>query len=222
MIIAELKPINDIREMVSGFKKILVLGCGGCTSVCHAGGEREARTLAGILGTVLEGAEIDCVTIPRQCEWEFIDEVADRIAMAGIVVSTACGVGVQAVNERCPGTVTVPALNTSFLGMPVRTGVFEERCLACGNCLLHLTGGICPVTRCAKNLLNGPCGGSQDGKCEIGGGRDCAWQLIYDRLACMGHMELLKTVQPPRDWTTARDGGPRRLSREDLMTDDKE
>jgi hypothetical protein len=154
--------------------------------------------------------------VQRQCEWEYIDPLADSIREADIVLSIGCGIGVQAIAERFPEKVVVPGLNTTFLGLPREQGIWEERCAACGSCILGLTGGICPIARCAKQLLNGPCGGSQDGVCEIGHETPCAWQLIYDRLKAQDRLHLILEIQPPKDWSTSRDGGPRRITREDL------
>jgi hypothetical protein len=102
------------------------------------------------------------------------------------------------------------------MGLPVEQGIWEERCQACGNCILHLTGGICPITRCSKQLLNGPCGGSQNGQCEIDPDTPCAWQLIWERMTALGLQDQLMPIQPPKDWRTSRDGGPRRIIRADL------
>jgi len=112
--------------------------------------------------------------------------------------------------------IVLPGLNTAFMGLPTEQGVWEERCAACGSCILGLTGGICPIARCAKQLLNGPCGGSQNGLCEIGHDTPCAWQLIYDRLKAQNRLHLLMEIQPAKNWSTSRDGGPRRIAREDL------
>ncbi|MCL6559596.1 MAG: methylenetetrahydrofolate reductase C-terminal domain-containing protein, partial [Firmicutes bacterium] len=111
----------------------------------------------------------------------------------------------------------VPAMNTKFVGGSKEHGIWEERCGLCGDCVLHLTGGICPIIRCSKSILNGPCGGSQYGKCEISKEVDCAWQLIYDRMVALGQLDSLKEIQPPKDWTKSRDGGPRKMTREDVM-----
>jgi hypothetical protein len=113
-------------------------------------------------------------------------------------------------------------LNTSFLGLPKEQGVWAERCAACGDCILHLTGGICPIARCSKSLLNGPCGGSEDGHCEIDPEVDCAWQLIYDRLTSMNKTHVLLNIQPPKNWKTSRDGGPRKIVRPDLRLAEEE
>ena len=126
------------------------------------------------------------------------------------------GIGVQALSERYPDAQIVPGLNTTFLGMPTEHGVFEERCQACGDCVLGLTGGVCPIARCSKQLLNGPCGGSQNRVCEIDPETQCAWQLIYERMEARGQLDRLLEIQPPKDWSTSRDGGPRKIVREDL------
>jgi ferredoxin len=220
MIIAEQKPLEEIKGLIAEGKKVLVVGCGTCVTVCLAGGEKEA----GILATSLRMAskidghakEVNNVTVQRQCEWEYIDPIAEQIAEADVVLSLGCGIGVQALVERFPDAWVVPGLNTSFLGLPVEQGIWEERCAACGTCILGLTGGICPIARCAKQLLNGPCGGSQDGVCEINKDTPCAWQLIYDRLKVNDRLHLLQEIQPPKDWSTSRDGGPRTITREDL------
>lgn len=222
MIVAELKSLEQIKEMLAGYRRILVLGCGGCVTVSQTGGQKEAEFLVRLLRHEIQAERVDCQVVPRQCEWEFLDVLETDISNYDVILSTACGIGVQAVNERYPGKQTLPALNTTFLGMPVKHGLFEERCQACGDCILHLTGGICPVARCSKNLLNGPCGGSQGGKCEISKDTVCAWQLIYDRLSALGQLDRLDVIMAPKDWSNARDGGPRRMAREDLFLDDEE
>ena len=220
MIVAEQKPLEEIKDLISDAQKVLVVGCGTCVTVCFAGGEKEADILATSLrmSSQLDGhpKDVSHVTVQRQCEWEYIDTIADRIKEADVVLSLGCGVGVQALAERYPDVWVVPGLNTTFLGLPVEPGVWAERCAACGSCILGLTGGICPIARCAKQLLNGPCGGSQNGRCEISPDVPCAWQLIYDRLKAQGRLHLLMEIQPPKDWSTSRDGGPRKIVREDL------
>ncbi len=221
MIIAEQKPLEEIVNTVAGFEKVLLLGCGTCVTVCFAGGQREVGLLASELrikdGIAGVARTISETTIQRQCEWEFVDPVAEAIQAADVVLSLGCGVGVQAVAERFPKTRIIPALNTSFLGMPVAPGEWEARCGACGQCVLAQTGGICPVVRCSKGLLNGPCGGSVNGKCEVGEGKTpCGWQLIYDRLEGLGLLDTLEEIQPPKDWRTHLGQGSRRIVREEL------
>jgi ferredoxin len=220
MIIGEQKPLDEIKQMIADYQKVLILGCGTCVTVCFAGGEKEVGILASALrmATKLDGQnkEILEATVQRQCEYEYNEEVTDLVREADAVLSLACGIGVQTMNEQFPDKITLPGLNTSFLGQPTEQGVWDERCQACGNCILDKTAGICPIARCSKSLLNGPCGGSKDGKCEIDPEVDCAWQLIHDRLQALGRLDLLTEIQPARDWSTSRDGGPRKIVREDL------
>ncbi|HEY45083.1 MAG TPA: hypothetical protein G4O11_13980 [Anaerolineae bacterium] len=226
MIVAEQKPLEEIKGLINEANKVLVVGCGTCVTVCFAGGDKEAGILATSLrmNTKLEGAPKDVthLTVQRQCEWEYIDPLRDQIGEVDAVVSLGCGIGVQALAERYPEAIIVPGLNTSFLGLPIEQGVWEERCAACGECILGLTGGICPIARCAKQLLNGPCGGSQNGLCEINPETPCAWQLIYEKLAAQNRLHLLMEIQPARNWSTGRDGGPRKITREDLRLVKKE
>lgn len=221
MIVAQQKPLAEIKAMVDRAERILVVGCGTCVTVCFAGGEKEAAMLSSALrmSTRLDGKEeqIDEVTVQRQCEWEYIDPLQARLANYDLVLSIGCGVGVQTLAERFPKVRVVPGLNTAFMGLPTKHGEWQERCQACGNCVLDKTGGICPIARCSKQLLNGPCGGSQGGHCEINDDVACAWQLIWDRMGEQGLQEQLNEVQPPKDWSTSRDGGPRRIVREDLQ-----
>jgi len=227
MIVGEQKPLAEIMELLgigneaADGKKVLVAGCGTCVTVCFAGGEKEVGVLASTLRmkSELEGhpIEVDEVTVQRQCEWEYIDPLKEQLKEYDVVLSLACGIGVQAMNERFPETLTLPGLNTTGLSLPEEQGVWEERCQACGDCILGITFGICPIARCSKQLLNGPCGGSQDGVCEVDSDIPCAWQLIWDRAIAFGQEERLIEFQPPKDWSQSRDGGPRKIVREDLQ-----
>jgi ferredoxin len=220
MIKAKQKPIAEIKTLIAPYKKILILGCGTCVTISFAGGEKEVGMLASSLriASAMEGQDKTFAeaTVQRQCEWEFIDAVADQINKADAVISLACGIGVQALAERYPDKVILPGVNTTFLGMAIEHGVLVERCRACGDCVLGLTAGVCPIARCAKNLLNGPCGGSHDGKCEVNPETDCAWQLIYDRLGRLGQLQQMDVLMPSKDWSKDYDGGPRKIVREDL------
>ena len=219
MIVGEQKPIAEIKEIVASSKKLLIFGCGTCVKTCFAGGEDEVATLASALRLAFkkEGREIEIeeFTIERQCEDEFIQEGAPAIARNDLVLSLACGAGVQAVARRFAKTPVLPGVNTTFIGVLESQGVFTEECAGCGDCKLAMFGSICPVTRCAKKLLNGPCGGSQNGKCEVNPETNCAWQLIIDRLKSLGQMDNLMTYIPPKDWRLSNSGGPRKLVRED-------
>ena len=221
MIIAEQKSINEIAGFIEDCNKVLLVGCGGCVTVCLSGGEKETEILASALRIKrrLEGKPLETVTVTatRQCDPEYVDALENLVKDADCVISLACGVGPQYLAERYKDKYIVPAMNTTFVGGSKQHGVWEERCGLCGQCILHLTGGVCPIIRCSKSILNGPCGGSQFGKCEISKEVDCAWQLIYDRLSTLGQLDTLKEVMPPKDWSKSRDGGPRKMTREDVM-----
>jgi ferredoxin len=220
MIIGERKSLEEIRKMIGGYKKVLVAGCGTCVTVCFAGGEKEVATLSSALRMAAkkdgDGLEISEATIERQCDMEFIEELREKVGQVEAVLSMGCGAGVQTIAETFSEIPVYPALNTRFIGRTEEQGVWTERCAACGDCILHLTGGICPIARCSKSLLNGPCGGSKDGKCEINPDVACAWQLIYDRLKALGQLDKLEEIIPIKDWSLSRDGGPRKLIREDV------
>ena len=220
MIVGNRKPFEEILEMVKPFKKILLLGCRECITVCAAGGEREVGVLASELkmARAKDGQEIEIkeFTLERQCDYEFIDQIKPFIDDYEAAVSMACGAGIQYTAEHYPSKIVLPAINTTFLGVTLEQGVWSERCQGCGECVLHLTGGVCPVARCAKSLFNGPCGGSASGKCEVNKDTDCAWQLIVDRLKTLGQLDRYEDFIPAKDWKPSRDGGPRTRVREDL------
>ena len=220
MIVADRKRINEIRDMVKGHDRVLLVGCGTCVTVCLAGGEREV----GILGSALRMAlkligrgqvVVDECVIERQCEDAFIDVLAGRAVEYDAICSLGCGAGVQALAERFPDRAVYPGLNTQFIGILEDQGVWAEKCAACGACRLGEFAAVCPITRCAKRLFNGPCGGSRGGKCEITADRDCAWQLIYDRAKGLGILDKFEAVASLQDWSTSTDGGPRKVVRED-------
>jgi len=221
MVVGERKPFDEITRMLQGFKKVMVLGCGGCVTVCLTGGHDEVRVLSSQLrmsrdkdGTPLEIIEH---TVERQCDPEYIEQVSELVPQVDAVLSMACGAGVQYMAERYQGTPVYPALNTTFVGGSTKEGYYVEKCQTCGECKLYYTGGICPIARCSKSLLNGPCGGSTKGKCEINKEVDCGWQLIIDRLTSLNQMDRYETIMESNDWRPSRDGGPRKMVREDFQ-----
>jgi ferredoxin len=224
MITGDRKPLEEIVAMLEGYEHVFVVGCATCVTVCMAGGQREAEetVLALRLGDAERGVtrEVWHGNIERQCDEEFLREFADQVARADVVVSLACGCGIQHMATVFPDKVVFPGLNTTFMGVTEELGVWSERCLGCGDCVLEKTGGVCPITRCSKSLLNGPCGGSADGICEVDKTIPCGWQLIHDRLSAIGQMERLDEVLPPKDWSTAHSGGPRTRIREDVQGSD--
>ena len=221
MIVADRKPIEEIIEEVKNHEKILILGCNECVTVCEAGGKKEVGVLASALRMYFlnQGREvkIDEKTLERQCDHEYLEEIRDVMDQYVSVVSLACGVGVQFMAEKYHDCTIYPGVDTCFLGATEKRGLWTERCQACGQCILARTGGICPVSRCAKRILNGPCGGSTNGKCEINKELDCAWQLIIDRLKALGKIDEYEKLSPLKDWSTERAGGPRKVVMEDVQ-----
>ncbi len=220
MIMAERKPMAELEAMLEPFAKIALVGCKGCVTVCNAGGEKEV----GILSSQLKLSrrqqekplEIVEVTLERQCDPEFIEMLDVHLDGCQAVMSMACGVGVQLCAEKLTAMPVFPSLNTTFMGLTEQPGEYAERCQGCGACKLHLTGGICPVTRCSKSLMNGPCGGSMKGVCEVRPDIPCGWQVIIDRLEELGQLDNYEKIMDVNNWSTSRDGGPRRIVREDL------
>ncbi|HIJ78568.1 MAG: methylenetetrahydrofolate reductase C-terminal domain-containing protein [Desulfobulbaceae bacterium] len=220
MIIAERKPVNEIMEMVKDAKRILVLGCRGCVSICSAGGEREVEILASLirLGKQKAGQEVQVTsaTLVRQCDREYIDSIDQWDGQYDAIVSMACGVGVNFIANLRPMDKVYPGVNTTSFGGSAEQGVWSEQCAGCGNCILHQTGGLCPVARCAKSLMNGPCGGSVNGRCEIHQNVPCIWQSIHEKLVRFDSKDQLAAIAPIRDWSSAGHGGPRKTVRDDL------
>jgi ferredoxin len=220
MIVGDRKSLEEILEMLKPYKKVLLLGCRECITVCAAGGEREVGVLASELklSRAKDGQEIEVkeFTLERQCDYEYVDQIKSFAGDYEVIMSMACGAGIQYVAEKYPKMIVLPAINTTFLGVTLEQGVWSERCQGCGECILHLTGGVCPVARCAKSLFNGPCGGSSNGKCEVNKETDCAWHMIINKLKDLGQLDKYEEIIPPKNWTTSRDGGPRTRVREDL------
>lgn len=220
MITAERKPLEELIDYVKPYKRILLVGCNECVTVCAAGGRKEVGLLASGLHMALlksgTNIEIREHTLERQCDPEYVEELVPMIDGVEAVMSMACGCGVQELARRYKDKPVFPALNTKFMGASERQGVWSERCQGCGECLLGRTGGICPIARCAKQLMNGPCGGSAGGHCEIGEDTDCAWALIWDRLKALGQVERYVEITPAKDWRPGGGSGPRKIIREDL------
>ncbi len=214
MIVGERKEVDEIKDMLpEDMNNLLIVGCGTCVTVSLAGGEREANSLRDLLSLYYRqnGQEVDIKAdaIKRQCDDEFIDTIEEEIEDNDVILSLACGIGVQHLAIRFPGTLILPGLDTTFYGRTSATGEWEEMCHGCGQCILDHFAGVCPIARCSKSLLNGPCGGSEDGNCEVDDEIDCGWELIYDRAKELGVLNRLLEFEPPKDWSTYRDGGVR-------------
>lgn len=226
MIVGERKPFDEIMEMLAPYKKVLVLACGSCVTVCITGGEKQAEELASQIRLACKQTgddkqvDFDCIT--RQCDREFIENLTKEPKDYDAVLSIACGVGVGFMSELYPDVPVLPGLNTTFYGASTAPGVWEEYCHGCGDCVLAWTGGICPIARCSKSLINGTCGGTNNGKCEVSKDMDCAWFLIYERLKELGRLDDYRKLRPARDWSKDRGAGVRRLTHKELMKIEEE
>ena len=204
MIVAKRKPFEEIKDMLKEYKKVLNVGCGTCVAVCLAGGEKEV----GVLNAELEMSrkldknpiELGAITVERQCDREYLEALDELVEDYDVILSMACGAGIQFVAERYPHKPVFPAVDTTFLGVNQDVGWYEERCRSCSSCVLGLTGGICPVTMCAKGLYNGPCGGTNKGSCEINKDQPCAWYQIYERLSKQGRLDCILKINQAPDW----------------------
>jgi len=220
LIIADWKPLPELLAFLEGHQRVLLAGCATCVAECAAGGEKEVETLAPLLrmGTAQAGAPVEILTrtVERQCEWELVEDLAQTVSEVDAVMSLACGIGVQTMAQRYADLPVYPGVNTTSLALRTEPGIWETRCAACGDCVLGETFGLCPVSRCAKSILNGPCGGSRsDGMCEIEQDTPCVWQLILDRAARRGGLERLADLRPAKDWTGSNHFGPIRMVKKD-------
>jgi ferredoxin len=220
MIVANRKPLAEILEMVDGCGRVMILGCKGCVTVCNVGGLKEVQVLSSSLKIARkkEGRplEVEERVLERQCDPEYIELVKNDVHDFDAVVSMACGVGPQFLSEAYPEQRFFPAVDTTFFGGAVRHGVWEERCKGCGTCVIHKFDGLCPIARCSKSLMNGPCGGSSHGSCEIGPDTVCIWDRIVRKKMEQGRIDDLTNIAPAKNWQSAWHGGPRRRVREDL------
>jgi hypothetical protein len=200
MIITEKKPIEEIKESLKDSKKVFILGCGTCATLSQTGGEEQVKEMAQLLrdkeivGTTVAETPCDKRTLKRD-----LRTLSASLSAADTVLVLSCGVGVQTLAELTE-KIAIPGLNTKFIGMTEHIGAFYQRCLACGDCILDETGGICPISRCPKGLLNGPCAGHMDEKCEVDREKDCVWVLIYKRMKDMGQLDKFRAFRKPRNY----------------------
>ena len=200
MIITQKKPIEELLAMLGDVKKVAIVGCGSCATSCQTGGEKEVMEMKAFLEE--RGIEVVATVIPSECCDKLLVKKETKVIRdsgAEAILGMACGDGVQTVADNLQLPV-YPANNTLFLGQVERIGMFNEYCRMCGDCVLGSTGGICPITQCAKSLVNGPCGGQKNGKCEVNPENDCAWIRIYNRLVAIGQEDKLLQTRPDKGY----------------------
>ena len=198
--ITKQKSMEEIKQQLEGLNRVFIVGCGTCTTVTRTGGKEEVLSMKERLqglGKIVTGSTV----IPTACDEMTemsVRENNQAIQNANCILVMACALGVQKVGSYLTKPV-VPALDTLFIGLEDSPGNFHEVCAQCGHCVIGWTAGICPITACHKHLLNGPCGGTNNGKCEVDKTKDCAWTLIYQRLKEQGRLHLMRKYQPIRN-----------------------
>jgi hypothetical protein len=198
--ITQIKPEEEIDQLLDGFGRIFIFGCGTCVTLTHTGGRPEVDAMQEGLsakGKIITGD----VVLPVACDnltGEALNDYGQQIEQADVLLIMTCAFGVQTIAKQLKKMI-IPALDTLFIGKETAIGQFDEICTQCGTCVLGETGGICPVTSCHKGMVNGPCGGTNNGKCEIDNNKDCAWTLIYNRLKEIGQLDVMRRYQKPRN-----------------------
>ena len=198
--ITQQKPEEELDQLLDGLGRVFIIGCGTCATLTQTGGVPEVSAIKKRLsekGKMVTGdvvLAVACDNLTRDA----LAEYGSRMDQADVLLIMACAFGVQTIARQMK-KVVVPALDTLFIGKETSLGEFNEICTQCGTCILGETGGICPVTSCHKGLVNGPCGGTNNGKCEIDNDKECAWTLIYNRLNELNRLDAMRKLQKPRN-----------------------
>lgn len=215
MIVTKQKELSQILKYLEGETKVFIVGCGECSTACKTGGEAEVLAMKAALekaGKTVTGwcvHEAPCIALKLRRE---LAKHEKEMESADSILILTCGLGIQSFKENLKSDKRVHVgCDTLFMGEMSARGEFFERCSACGDCVLEITGLICPVTRCPKGLLNGPCGGQNKGKCEVDKDMDCAWVLIYNELKKTGSVGRLKEIQPPKNYSKSTKPRQRKL-----------
>jgi len=203
MLITRLKPMDEISSQVKDSGAVLILACNGCEESFGNAHPQQLRYLEEELekksASVTQTLSIDFLCEPILVRYWLRKAEAQENFDSIVVVS--CGIGVQVVSKETEHRV-YPACDTVTMGGRFGQAWGKEICKECGQCILPYTGGICPLTACSKGLLNGPCGGSKDGRCEVfPETRECGWHLIYERLKAVGRLDLLLGLPLVRDYS---------------------
>ena len=210
MVITEQKEFDEILHSLEGHERVFLLGCGICATTWSTGGEKEVCEMAARLTEAGKECTGWLVTEEATCDVRttrlLLKRNKEQVGPADALLVLACGAGVQTVASLADAPV-YPALNTLFLARLQNLSVCDERCRLCGACILADTAAICPITLCPKGLMNGPCGGYEDGKCEVDRERDCDWVAIYERMETLGQQKRFTVIHEPKDWRADRHPG---------------
>lgn len=216
MIVATVKPLTELLNLIISFKKVLVFGCDSCVTIGRVGGEASIRaTLTALeLGLAQQGKTVSFSFAKsiRQCEPELVEltgVLTDGSRRYDAILCFGCSVGAQTLSHTAHNIPVIPALNTRFMGAPLATGVWENRCIGCGDCFIHLTGGICVLSRCPRSSQNGSCGyETTDGHCDINPEEQCIWTLIRSRYNSKSTLKTdSRKLTETRDWSISSSGG---------------
>lgn len=210
MLISEQKPLEEILSLLNGEKAVFLIGCKGCAEGCESGGEQQVTEMKQRLeaqGKTVTGCSVIDMVCNDSLTRRKLKAHRETIKSSDSLLVLTCGIGVQTV-AMVTDKIVHPGCNTISSGGAHAEWKEAERCLECGDCVLDFTGGICPIARCSKHLLNGPCGGSRGGKCELSPELPCAWQLIIDRLTKLGRLDRLEDVVAPKNWSVSLISGP--------------
>lgn len=226
MIVVKRKPLQEILKMIGQAESVLIVGCDGCAAIYQEGGQKQVDLMKLVLTMAKKlkqnkNINVKTTSILRQCDRQICaTSLRPLVNKDDVILSMGCGAGTQTLAQVFENNTVIPAHDTMFIGAQDREqGKLYELCSACGQCILYETGGICPITRCAKQLLNGPCGGQAKGKCEVGGWKnDCAWILIYNRLKEKGHLDLFTKYREQRDFRISQ--SPREIDETEEKTEE--
>jgi hypothetical protein len=202
MLLSQQKPLEEILSYLEGENKVFILGCKGCAEASGTGGRPQVLEMKAALekaGKKVTGYSVVDFLCQKALVQSRLRGKSQEVREADSILALTCGIGVQAV-AAVSDKVVHPGCNTMPLGGMRGEWPGAERCRECGDCVLELTGGICPLTSCSKFLLNGACGGTtKEGKCEVDPEMDCGWRLIYERLEKLGKLDKLRQIQEPKD-----------------------
>ncbi len=204
MIVTKKRELKDLMENIKNYNSFFLIGCSECAALCATGGEPELKAMKETLeadGRKVTGtfvAKTGCQVLGTKIE---LKQFKDELAQTDCILVMSCGAGTQTAVDLYKDKPVYPTNDSLFLGNMTRLQMFDQRCSLCGQCILDKTGGICPVTACPKGLLNGPCGGTNEGKCEVSSDIECAWVRIYNRMKNIDQLEDMKKVAEPKDWS---------------------
>ena len=206
MIITKSKNINTILNQINQ-ESVFIIGCSECATICKTGGENEIFKLEKLLtkqGINVIGSVILEPACHKLNDKRILNKYKKELKDIKQIITLSCGNGAQTISDIFEDKEVISGTDTIFLGQIKHINEFEKKCNLCGNCIIDKYDGLCPITRCPKNMLNGPCGGSIEGKCEIDNNMDCIWHLIYKKFKKKNRLKELKEINEPFNWSNSK------------------